>query len=188
MQIINPFDATDTLSHTTKKGVVYEMGYDIRENGDMNVSFRHRPTSEIDSGHYGVANRGSRRTDAETPEGGNTAARQTDRAMKFANKPGEKPCLEVQINCLKRDETGAEVFSPEIPGVPEAYMVTFPLRTEARQRVVITGKPITICTPNGWAADVATDDIRAVWADAENARIERKRKRDDKASEMVGGA
>lgn len=142
MPIANPLDP-----HTSLKLKGEAVKYVHAADGTTKLSFRTRPTPEIDSGHYGIADRDQRRA----------AAAQTDRAISTSG-------LEIQINVMKRKSlraNAAEVLKAEEQGYPEAYMVTFPLLRETRPKTVIVGTPSHIAKENGWVAGLATDEERA---------------------------
>lgn len=165
MQIANPLDP-ETKVRVMKRNKATgvrepkEMGYGHTDDGLTKVSFRSRPTSEIESGHYGITDRDQR--DRETA--------QTDRAITDDG-------LEIQINVLKRKSlraNAAEVMTRHGEGYPEAYMVTFPLLQEVRPKTVIEGRPTTITNEKGWLQPAATDAERELQKGYQAALEERK--------------
>lgn len=182
LDIVSPFDDTQTVKHTTKKGQDFDLWYDVKDDGDMAVSFRSRHTDHINTGHYGATNRAARRV--ENADGVVVEVEVEEAAKRRASYraavglAGETPALEIQVNCRKLDDKGNELpADTEDEGFPDAYMITFPLTRKTVPTPIVTGQLATIAKRDGWIAGLAAEAEVAVWDESDMAKAERAAKR-----------
>lgn len=178
MELVDPLK-NEKITHVMRSGEKRDIGYQFdRDKTNMTLSFRWRPLSELNGGHYGISDRETRRSQTTA------LGSRTDRTMKFG---GDLANLEAQVNLIKipaeRMYLASRPFLTELEmdkngegkGVAVAYMVTFPLKKEARRRPIVSDETSILPTKNHWAeAGLAEEEI-----DTRDGKLRERRQRSE---------